>query len=127
VHRPHPFQKSCAIDVGVIERSLQIIDDREPFGGDGGSLQRTYKGQLALVALPKIVEVRQSASEGQIVRLLRSRSCVRLRAGPDLLRTGIVGAFTASRRVGTGGVVCRRHLRGESRGLVNGHSAVNSP
>ena len=61
VHCPHPFQKSCAIDIGVIERSLQVIDDREPFGGDGDSLQRTHTGQLALAALSKIVEVRQSA------------------------------------------------------------------
>jgi hypothetical protein len=97
VHRPHSFQKSYAVVIGVIERSLQVIDDRKPFGGDGGSLQRTHTGQLALVALPKIVEVRQRPSEGQIVRLRRCRNIARLRLGPDLLRTGIVSTFTASR------------------------------
>jgi hypothetical protein len=122
---PHPFENSFAIYVGVIERSVQVIDYREPFGGDSGSFHRPHTGQLTLVALSKIVQVRQSASERQILSRLCFRSGVRSRARSDFLGPGIFSVFTA-RSVGSG-VVCSHSLRGAHRGLVNGHSAISSP
>jgi hypothetical protein len=96
VHCAHPFEKGCSLDIGVIERSLEVIDDRKPLGGDRGSLQRSDSEKLALVALAKVVEVRQSAPKGQIVGPFGSRNHVRFRAYSDLLRIGFL-VFMASR------------------------------
>ena len=56
-HRPHPADDRLRVRIGVRQGPLQVVKDWQPFPGDPDPLLGACLSQLAVVALPRVLQL----------------------------------------------------------------------
>ena len=123
-HRPHPSRRASGIGAGVVERPLEVVDDRQPLARPPRPAPRPAAGPSRGRALPQVVQVGQRPAQLGLelgdFRLPRWSAAAGLGTGP-VPSSGVADRPRPRRRL----LGPRRHSRTRSR-LAEGGAELGS-